>query len=224
MEIKEYVFKGIHYLVRLPKNYAENVQYPTVLFLHGAGSRGNDISVLRENPFFTLTADKKDFPFVIIAPQCHADTWFDIWETLKEFALYIKTLSYVDSDRVYGIGASMGGYGTWQMAMSMPSYYAAIVPICGGGMYWNAWRLKKLPVWAFHGAKDQTVFVEESIKMVDKIKSSGGNPKLTIYPENTHDAWTDTYLNDEVYKWFLEHKNKNEQEQTTKLEGSKLFG
>lgn len=224
MEIKEYEFKGIRYLVRLPKNYTENKQYPTLLFLHGAGSRGKDISVLRRNPFFTLTADKKDFPFVQIAPQCHADTWFDIWETLKEFALYIKTLSYVDADRVYGIGASMGGYGTWQMAMSMPSYYAAIVPICGGGMYWNAWRLKKLPVWAFHGAKDQTVFVEETIKMVDKIKSSGGNPKLTIYPENTHDAWTDTYLNDEVYKWLLEQKNINTKEETTKLEGSKLFG
>ena len=130
----------------------------------------------------------------------------------------------MDADRVYGMGASMGGYGTWQMAMSMPSYYAAIVPICGGGMYWNAFRIKDLPVWAFHGAKDQTVFVEESIKMTDAIRGWGGNPKLTIYPENTHDAWTDTYSNDEVYKWFLEHKNKNEQEQTTKLEGSKLFG
>jgi predicted peptidase len=118
----------------------------------------------------------------------------------------------------------MGGYGTWQMAMSMPSYYAAIVPVCGGGMYWNAGRIKNLPVWAFHGAKDQTVAVEESVKMVDKINAWGGNAKLTIYPENTHDAWTDTYSNDEVYKWFLEHKNKNEQEQTTKLEGSKLFG
>ena len=224
MEMKEYEFKGIHYLVRFPNNFQEGIQYPTIFALHGAGSRGRDITLVKENPFFYLTENQEDFPFVIIAPQCHTDTWFDIWETLKEFALYIKTLSYVDAQRVYGIGASMGGYGTWQMAMSMPSYYAAIVPVCGGGMYWNAWRLKKLPIWAFHGAKDQTVFVEESIKMVDKIKSSGGNPKLTIYPENGHDAWTDTYSNMEVYKWLLEHKNKNAQEKTTELIGSKLFG
>ena len=224
MEIKEYEFKGIHYLVRLPEDFRENTQYPTLFCLHGAGSRGTNINLVMENPFFYLTKDKKYFPFVIIAPQCHTDTWFDMWETLKEFALYVKTLTFVDADRVYGMGASMGGYGTWQMAMSMPSYYAAIVAICGGGMYWNAHRIKNLPVWAFHGAKDQTVFVEESVKMTDAINAWGGNAKLTIYPENTHDAWTDTYSNDEVYKWLLEHKNKNVSEQTTELKGSKLYG
>lgn len=224
MEIKECEFKGIHYLIRLPQNFNENEKYPTLFCLHGAGSRGRDINLVKEATVFNLTKDKKDFPFVIVAPQCHEDTWFDLWQTLKEFALYVKSLSFVDADRVYGMGASMGGYGIWQMAMSMPSYYAAIVPICGGGMYWNAGRLKELPVWAFHGAKDQVVLVEESIKMVDSINNWGGNAKLTIYPENAHDAWSDTYFNDEVYKWLLEHKNKTVSEITTELIGSKLYG
>ena len=97
----------------------------------------------------------------------------------------------------------MGGYATWQMAMSYPELFAAIIPICGGGMYWNAERLVNMGVWAFHGEKDQVVFKEESEKMVEAIKGSGGNAKLTVYPECLHDAWTKTFQNDGVWKWLL---------------------
>ena len=106
-------------------------------------------------------------------------------------------------------GGSMGGYATWQLAMSMPEYFAAIAPVCGGGMYWNARRIVNIPIWAFHGGKDPTVFPEESKKMVDAVNKRGGNAKLTIYPENGHDAWTDTYSNPELYRWLLSHTNQN---------------
>ena len=75
------------------------------------------------------------------------------------------------------MGASMGGYGTWQLAMSMPKFFAAIVPICGGGMYWNAGRLINTPIWAFHGAKDPTVLCVESEKMVNHVNALGGKAK-----------------------------------------------
>ena len=116
---------------------------------------------------------------------------------------------YTDPERLYLMGASMGGYTTWELAMSMPELFAAIVPICGGGMYWNAGRLVNVPVWAFHGKLDPTVLVEESEKMVNAVNKRGGNARLTVYPENKHDAWTDTFSNPEVYRWLLDHKNQN---------------
>ena len=88
---------------------------------------------------------------------------------------------------------------------ALPEAFAAIVPVCGGGMYWDARRLKETPVWAFHGAQDKTVLPEESLHMVEKVNAFGGNAKLTLYPNNAHDAWTDTYSNPEVYAWLLEH-------------------
>jgi len=95
--------------------------------------------------------------------------------------------------------------------MSIPETFAAIVPICGGGMYWNTKRLINVGVWAFHGGQDKTVLPEESEKMVNKINKLGGNAKLTIYPDNAHNAWTDTYSNPEVFNWLLSHTNQNEQ-------------
>ena len=123
------------------------------------------------------------------------------------------------------MGASMGGYAVWQLAMSMPEYFAAIVPICGGGMYWNAGRLIHVPVWAFHGAKDATVLLEESVKMVEAVNKKGGNAKLTIYPNTKHDSWTATYSNYEVFQWLLTHRRPHaEAEADNSYADVKKFG
>ena len=110
----------------------------------------------------TKTKGKLNLPFVIIAPLCSENTWFDVFERLQLLVEEIDALPFADCNRICIMGASMGGYATWQLAMSMPERFAAIVPICGGGMYWNAGRLADIPVWAFHGAKDSTVYLEES--------------------------------------------------------------
>lgn len=99
----------------------------------------------------------------------------------------------------------MGGFGTWSLAQAHPERFAAIAPVCGGGIARTACKLKDIPVWAFHGAKDPVVRVEESKKMVDAVNDCGGNAKLTIYPESGHDSWTETYNNPALYEWFLEH-------------------
>ena len=123
------------------------------------------------------------------------------------------------------MGASMGGYAVWQLAMSMPEHFAAIVPICGGGMYWNAGRLANLPIWAFHGGKDKYVLPEESQKMVDAVNENGGRAKLTVYPENAHDAWSDTYKNKQVFLWLLENtNNRKEDKNEGDFSGSATFG
>ena len=212
------------YIINYPSNFEEGKTYPVIVFLHGAGSRGENISLLEGNPYFLITDNFNDFPFISIAPLCHTNTWFDIFETLKNLVCHIMKFDFVDKKRIYLMGASMGGYATWQLAMSMPDCFAAAVPICGGGMYWNAERLKNVPIWAFHGEKDNVVLPEESQKMVDSVNQKGGCAKLTIYPENGHNAWIDTYSNPSVYSWLLSHLNCNTGEITDIYDDSKTFG
>ncbi len=99
----------------------------------------------------------------------------------------------------------MGGYGSWALAAAHPDRFAAVVPICGGGNPDTAEKLKGLPIWVFHGAKDGTVPISRSQRMVDAIKEAGGNVKFTVYPEAGHDSWTETYDNPKLYEWLLEH-------------------
>ena len=104
----------------------------------------------------------------------------------------------------------MGGYGTWHLAVEYPERFAAIAPICGGGMFYSEQPekmdvLKDMPVWAFHGARDRTVSVAESADLIFALKACGGKPEFTIYPDAAHDSWTETYDNPELYAWFLSH-------------------
>ena len=210
MKIEIFEYKKIKYITCFPDNYDKTKKYPLLLKFHGAGGRGDDITPLLQESAFLKQREKFDsFPFMTIMPLCHENTWFDMWEQLKEFVLYTTTLPNVDKERIYLMGASMGGYATWAMAMSIPELFAAIVPICGGGMYWNAARLINVPIWAFHGAKDNVVLPRESEIMVQRVNEFGGNAKLTIYPENEHNSWDATFSNPEVYKWLLSHKNEN---------------
>ena len=221
MRTEERAFDGMRYVVRFPSDFSEGAKRPVILFLHGAGTRGDDIRLLENNPYFLIIERFADFPFVTVAPLCEADTWFDVFETLKRLVLHVWHSDFADPDRWYLMGASMGGYAAWQLAMSMPERFAAAVPICGGGMYWNAGRLVGVPVWAFHGQKDP---VEESKKMVDAVKAAGGNARLTVFPENGHDAWSDVYGSEEVFKWLLTHKKSRAGNLTNEFQNSALFG
>lgn len=222
--MKEMNFSGLNCLLKYPTDFSKGEKRPLILFLHGAGSRGDTTEKLVTNPFFLLTEKLESFPFVVLAPLCSENTWFDSFEKLKNLVIEAEKLPFVDASRIYLVGASMGGYATWQLAMSMPEHFAAIVSVCGGGMYWNAARISRLPIWAFHGAKDTVVFPEESQKMVDGVNKSGGNAKLTVYPECDHDSWSNTYSNPEVFSWLLEHKKADALELNDQYDNSKKFG
>lgn len=200
MEILRY--KQLDYVLRKPAAVAEVEKYPLVVYIHGAGGRGREIERIATHPFFTETE-----PFlkgvVSVAPQCYANSWFDIFEQLQDFIAHMIAQKYVDASRVYLIGASMGGYTTWQMAMTHPEWFAAIVPICGGGMYWNAGRLKNMGVWAFHGTEDKSVFCEESQKMVKRVNDCGGNAKLSLLEGVAHNAWTPAFQTKELWDWLF---------------------
>ncbi len=208
MPVKEY--KKLKYVIRYPEGYVEGKRYPVMLHIHGAGGRGNDISII-ENHFVLRTLnEKRESRFVVVSPQCYADTWFEIFEQLTEFTAFIREESYTDKERFYLAGSSMGGYTTWQLAMTRPEWFAAIIPVCGGGMYWNAARLKDVPVWAHHGLLDPVVKVEESIKMVNAVNANGGSAKLSIYENVQHNSWENAFTNEEVYEWMLSHKKEQQ--------------
>ena len=207
--MQEFQLGKLRYLIRYPEGFSKDQRYPVIFYLHGAGTRGDDITKLHTNPFFLQVEKLAYFPFVVVAPLCTENTWFDLWEHLEKLVAEVTEFSFTDKDALYLTGVSMGGYGSWQLAMSMPEPFAAMIPICGGGMYWNAGRLVNIPVWAFHGGKDTDVLPEESAKMVNAVNAFGGSAKLTVYPENGHDAWTDTYSNPAVFSWLLEQRRKH---------------
>ena len=196
-----------NYLAYKPKGYEQKKNWPLIIFLHGVGERGSD---LEKNRFIglALALDKgMDLPFVVICPQCPEKVWWNSTKLDNLLNQVIKKYS-VDPNRIYLTGLSMGGFGSWSLGCQSPQRFAAIVPICGGGRIQDADKIKDVPLWAFHGAKDQTVPLSASQQMVDAVNKAGGNAKLTIYPDAGHDSWTQTYNNPDLYKWLLSHEKK----------------
>jgi len=195
------------YLLHLPKDYGKkNTSWPLLLFLHGAGERGSDLNRVKKHGPPKLIERGKDLPFIVVSPQCPAGQWWpELLDTLSALLDEVESSYTVDRERVYLTGLSMGGFGTWSLACQQPDRFAAIAPICGGGPWYLANRLKETPVWAFHGAKDTVVPMRLSEEMIHAIQRHGGDAKLTVYPEANHDSWTLTYDNPELYTWLLSH-------------------
>jgi predicted peptidase len=206
----DFVIKvNYRYLLSKPESYETDAKkkWPLVIFLHGAGERGNDLEQIKKHGPPKLIATGQKFPAVIASLQCPPN---ELWNPhgVKAVTDHLIKTERIDTSRVYLTGLSMGGFGTWETAFEYPDTYAAIAPICGGaGVRWvTAERIKHLPAWIFHGDKDGTVPVENSHNIHDALKKIGAPVKLTIYPGVGHDSWTATYDNPEFWKWLFEQK------------------
>jgi predicted peptidase len=214
---------GYKYLLALPVGYDARGgrEWPLIVFLHGSGERGDDVwSVARHGPAKLLRASPRESvgqqlaeQFVVVSPQCPKNTW---WDTTALLALLdeVQAKHRIDPRRVYLTGLSMGGFAAWELAGLHPERFAAVAPICGGGqlasffmaMTHKRQDLRRLPFWVFHGAKDETVPVAESERMVEILKRfQVREVQFTVYPDARHDSWTETYANPELYAWFLRH-------------------
>jgi predicted peptidase len=193
------------YLIYLPKDYDQKESWPLMLFLHGAGERGDNLELVKKHGPPKLIEAGKQFPFIVVSPQCPENRW---WEPVELSSLVDEIVEKckVDKDRIYVTGLSMGGFGTWSLAAYQPNRFAAIVPICGGGEPFLTMLLTHVPAWVFHGAKDPVVPLARSEKMVEAMKKFGGNVKFTIYPEAGHDSWTEAYNDPQLYEWLLQQK------------------
>jgi predicted peptidase len=175
-----------------------------MLFLHGAGERGEDLALIKRHGVAHIVEAQPDFPFLVVSPQCPPN---EAWSADMLVALLdeIERHYAIDPERIYGTGLSMGGFGTWALAIASPDRLAAIAPICGGGDATRVGAIRHLPVWAFHGAHDPIVPLQRSTEMVEALRQCGGHVQFTVYPEAGHDAWTETYANPALYTWFLAH-------------------
>jgi predicted peptidase len=204
------------YLLFLPRDYESSgsKRWPMILFLHGAGERGTNLALVAVHGPPKIVESKPGFPFIVVSPQCPAGQRWDN-DVLTGLLDQVSKEYRVDHARIYLTGLSMGGFGTWNLGLAHPERFAAIAPICGGGDPLvlllpdpnKREALRSLPVWAFHGARDQVVRLEESERMVNAMRRVGAqNVQLTVYPEAEHDSWTETYDNPKLYQWFMEHR------------------
>jgi len=202
----------LEYLLSLPEGYGEEdgKSWPLVVFLHGAGERGADLEKVKIHGPPKRVEAGRAFPFILASPQCPEGGWWT-QQPVLELVDHLEETLDVDPDRIYLTGLSMGGYGTWHFACQAPDRFAAIAPICGGGLPYHMRRITDLPVWAFHGALDRAVPLEESLRLVRELQKHGNESvKLTVYPEAGHDSWTESYDNPEFYDWLLSHARPHE--------------
>ena len=207
-----------NYLLYLPDGYEDSAkQWPLLLFLHGAGERGDDLSLVETHgPPKLIAKEGKALSLVVVAPQCPDGEWWSGGkqiDTLNALLDHIIATCRIDEERIYVTGLSMGGFGTWRLAAEYPDRFAAIAPICGRGDPFMARMIPHLPAWVFHGAKDDVVPLQASQEMVDALKKAGGKVEFTVYPEAGHDSWTETYNNPALYEWFLTHTRSGNKRQ-----------
>jgi predicted peptidase len=205
------------YVVFVPKDYDGTKEYPVILFLHGAGETKNP-NAKKEGKMPVevgigpaIKKREKDFSFIVVIPRAEGFGWgADTANAKRALAMLdeVQKEYKTDPKRVYLTGLSMGGMGTWSLAVAHPDKWAAVVPICGRGDPSKAEKIKDLPVWAFHGDADTSVNVSGSRDMIAAIKKAGGSPKYDEYPGVGHNSWDKAYATDELYKWLLEQKKK----------------
>ena len=216
--------KVYKYQVFVPDNWTSSKKWPIILFLHGAGERGEDgLAQTEVGIGRAIRLDRSRFPAVVVMPQCLKEHW---WTQSPMDDVAIKSLEaatkefHGDTQRTYVTGLSMGGYGTWYLAAKYPGRFAALVPICGGVLEPNLSRqqspddlkpytdaAKKIggstPVWIFHGGDDSVVPVAESRRMNEAMKALGGEVHYTEYPGVNHNSWDKAYAEPELFTWML---------------------
>lgn len=200
------------HLLYLPEAYEAGGSFPLLLFLHGAGERGEDLARVKAHGPPKLIEAGQHLPFIVVSPLAPQGGG---WNSGRLSLLLDKVSSElaVDSARVYVTGLSMGGFGTWALAAHSPDRFAAIVPICGGGDAESGEALIGIPgIWAFHGGQDEVVPRELSEEMIEAVRNAGGRADLTIYPDAGHDSWTETYADPGLFSWLLRHSRVRQED------------
>jgi predicted peptidase len=217
--------KSLPYRLLKPRNYDPHKTYPLVLFLHGAGERGDDNQAQMRHvvSIFQAQENREKFPCFVVVPQCPSNEgWSEGWprrsadeaseKSVTPIGMTMQVLEElrkefnIDARRQYVMGLSMGGFGAWYLIARHPEMFAAAVPMCGGGVPDSAPSIAKIPIWAFHGAKDDVVPVRTSREMVDALKKAGGDPRYTEYPDCAHDCWELAAKDPELLAWLFSQR------------------
>jgi predicted peptidase len=199
--------KQAKYMLFVPFDYQGDKPYPLILFLHGAGETGTDgEKQARVGLGPAIRKQEKTFGFIAVFPQSQKRNWrADSDDGQRAIHILDEVMKQykVDAGRVYLTGLSLGGYGTWSLALKYPDRWAALVPICGGGDAKQVARIKHIPCWCFHGDADKAVPVARSREMMEALKTAGASPRYTEYPGVGHNSWDKAYATAELYDWLL---------------------
>ena len=202
---KQHVSYRLDYLLYLPDGYTGKPT-PLLLYLHGGGESGGDVGRLQAKGLPKLLEAGMTLPFIVLVPHNpDPDKFFP--NTLVSALLDEVTASYrIDASRIYLTGYSRGGFGAWHLAMQRPETFAALVPVAAGGLATYAFRLQHVPVWAFHGSRDETVPLSYGAAMVEALSAAGGDAKLTVLGADHETVLEQTYRNPALYRWLLEQR------------------
>lgn len=226
----------LKYRIMYPEHFSKDKKYPVVLFLHGAGERGNDNQkqLTHGSKLFTDKINRGAFPAIVIFPQCPTDSYWSNAEVdrssypisltfpkEKEATIALQLVidlmqnitknNYVDNSKIYVGGLSMGGMGTFEIISRQPNVFAAAFAICGGGNTENVTNFAtKVPMWIFHGAKDNVVKPQLSVQMVNAIINAGGTPNFTLYAEDNHNSWDSAFAEPKLLTWLFSNTKTNE--------------
>jgi predicted peptidase len=193
---------NLQYVLDVPSNTKE--KFPLIVFLHGSGERGTDLELVKNHSPFT-NKNVIDKPIAILAPQCPENVWWDT-NAVYNLILEISSKYNVDKSRIYLTGLSMGGWGTWKLAIEHPEIFAAIAPVCAPVdrvMLVNLEKLKNIPIHIYHGALDDVVNPNQSLEIHQLLKKMNANSNLYIFSNDNHNSWDSTYSNKEFYSWLL---------------------
>lgn len=220
------------YRILLPLNYDASKKYPLILFLHGAGERGNDNEkqLVHGSSLFLQDSTREKYPAIVLFPQCPEKSFwsnvhrFDdrkgeerhVFQTggeptiamvlLQQLLKKITAEYPVEKKQVYVGGLSMGGMGTFEIVWRNPRLFAAAFPICGGASATYAKRLKTVHWWIFHGAKDDIVVPQFSQRIATALKAVHADVKFTLYPEANHNSWDAAFAEPGLLQWLFSFK------------------
>ncbi len=204
---------SLQYILAKPADLQPGEKLPLVVFLHGAGERGTNIEDIKRLGVPKYLDKGLPIRAVVLAPQLFSRDiiWITVIHELMELIRLIRDgEANVDSNNVCVTGVSMGGYATWELAMSYTAEFSAIAPVCGGGTPWRAWRLEKLPIRTYHGDADDTVPLSETIHMVDAVRKAGGDPECILLHAVGHNCWDWAYEHTDLLEWLVSHGKKEE--------------
>lgn len=197
---------ALNYILTAPDDVKEGERLPLIVFLHGAGERGDDINLVKiycVPKLFVNDPCHKGLRAYTLSPQCpHNSTWIDYKRELISLIDSVIENNLIDRSRVSLCGISMGGFGTWEMAMTYSDRFYKIAPLCGGGMNWRAWSLK-MPIRVYHGRRDDVVPLCQSEAMVNSVKAQGGDVEFTVYDDLSHNCWDRAFEETDLIEWLV---------------------
>ena len=207
------ISKELGYILTSPDSIDKNERLPLIIFLHGAGERGDNLDLLKcycIPKLFTKNSQHDGLRVFTLSPQCPREkTWIDFKDELFDLFDEICANYPIDKSRVSLCGISMGGFGTWELALTQAQRFSAIAPLCGGGMNWRAWYIKDLPIRVYHGRRDDVVPLSQSEAMVNSIRIQGGKVDFTIYDDLSHNCWDRAFEETDLIKWLANSKREN---------------